>query len=125
MITGGVTIDTANLTSTNGFMQGRYEFTGVTFTGKATFEQAANPNFIFVGASSSGNGSGSDPSNTISVAQLLTLNGTPSNLNGKTIVFVNDASINFAATTLTLGTGTTIDGFGNGALSWCPAASSP
>ena len=114
VLTGGVTIDTTDLTTTSGFMQGRYEFTGVTFTGLATFERAGNPNFIFVGATSSGNDSGSNPSNTISVAQLLTLDGTPANLNGKTVVFVNDGSINFGATTLTLGTGTIIDGFGNG-----------
>ena len=44
-------------------MQGRDEFAGVIYTCKATFEQAANPNFIFVGASSSGNDSGSNPSN--------------------------------------------------------------
>ena len=61
VVGGGVTIDTSNLTSTNGFMQGRYEFTGVTYTGQATFERAANPNFIFVGSSSSGNDSGPIP----------------------------------------------------------------
>src|SRR5262249_2723181 len=122
VVSGGVTIDTSNLTSTTGFMQGRYEFTGVTYTGFAPFERTGNPNFIFVGSTSSGNGSGSNPSNTISVAQLLTLDGTPSNLNNKTVVFVNDASINFGATTLTLGTGTTIDGFGNGATVVVPNA---
>src|SRR5262249_56576979 len=45
----------------------------------------------------------------------VTLDGTPSNLNNKTVVFVNDTgSINFGATTLTLGSGTIVDGFGNG-----------
>src|SRR5262249_8075059 len=65
VISGGVTIDTTNLTSTTGFMQGRYEFTGVTYTGKATFEQGANPNFIFVSETATGDSSGSNPSNTI------------------------------------------------------------
>jgi hypothetical protein len=125
VISGGVTIDTTNLTSTTGFMQGRYEFTGVTYTGKATFEQAANPNFIFVGSISAGNDNGSNPSNRIDVAQLLTLDGTPSNLNNKTVVFVNDGSINFGATTLTLGTGTTIDGFGNGHTVVVPGGTQP
>src|SRR5262249_32891399 len=68
VIGGGVTIDTSNLTSTNGFTQGRYEFTGVTYTGLATFERTRNPNFIFVGSTSTGNNSGSNPSNTIGVA---------------------------------------------------------
>ena len=121
---GGFTIDTTHLTSTSGFDQGRYEFTGVSFTGQVSFE-STNTNFIFVGATSSGNDSGTDPSNTISVAQLLTLDGTPSNLNNKTIVFVNNGSINFGATTLTLGTGTTIDGFGNGATVVVPGGVQP
>jgi len=93
---GGVTIDTTNLTSTNGFTQGRYEFTGATYTGHATFELTGNPNFIFVGSTSAGNDNGSNPSNRLNVAQLLTLDGTPSNLNNKTVVFVNDGSINLA-----------------------------
>jgi hypothetical protein len=39
---------------------------------------------------------------------------TPSNLNNLTVVLVNDASLmNFGGTTLTLGTNTTIEGFGN------------
>src|SRR5262249_36334373 len=110
---GGVTVDTANLTSINGFTQGRYEFSGVTFTGHATFE-GPTTGFIFVGSTATGNDSGTNPANRIDVAQLLTLDATPSNLNNRTVVFVNDGSINFGATTLTLGTGTTIDGFGNG-----------
>ena len=125
VIGGGVTIDTASLTSTTGFTQGRYEFTGVTYTGQATFERTSNPNFIFVGSTSTGNDSGSDPSNLLSVAQLLTLDGTPSNLNNKTVVFVNDGSINFGATTLTLGTGTTIDGFGNNHTVVVPGGTQP
>ena len=59
------------------------------------------------------------------MAQLLTLDGTPSNFNGKTVVFANDGSINFAATTLTLGTGTIIDGFGNGATVVVPGGTQP
>ncbi|MBV8416442.1 MAG: S-layer family protein, partial [Verrucomicrobia bacterium] len=126
VLSGGVTIDTTNLTSTTGFMQGRYEFTGVTYTGKATFEQSTNPNFIFVSETATGDGSGSNPSNTMSVAQLLTLDGTPANLNNKTVVFVNaNGNINFAATTLTLGNGTTIDGFGNSATVVVPGAPQP
>jgi hypothetical protein len=125
VISAGVTIDTANLTSTTGFTQGRYEFNGVTYTGKATFELTANPNFIFVGSTTAGNDSGSNPANRINVAQLLTLDGTPSNLNNKTVVFVNDGSINFGATTLTLGTGTVIDGFGNGHTVVVPGGTQP
>jgi hypothetical protein len=125
VISGGVTIDTTNLTSTNGFTQGRYEFTGVTYTGHATFEQGPNPNFIFVGSNSAGSDNGSNPANRINVAQLLTLDGTPSNLNNKTVVFVNDGSINFGATTLTLGTGTIIDGFGNNHTVVVPGAPQP
>jgi hypothetical protein len=126
VIGSGFTIDTTNLVSTTGFSQGRYEFNGMTETGHASFEQpTGNPNFVFVGSTSAGNDNGSNPSNRINVAQLLTLDGTPSNLNNKTVVFVNDGSINFGATTLTLGTSTTIDGFGNGHTVVVPSAAQP
>jgi hypothetical protein len=60
------------------------------------------------------------------VAQLLTDDGTPSFLNNKTVVFVNaNGDINFAATTLTLDTGTTVDGFGNGATVVVPGGVQP
>jgi hypothetical protein len=126
VLAGGVTIDTSNLISANGFVQGRYEFTGVTYSGHATFERTNNPNFLFVSETATGDGSGSNPSNTISVAQLLTLDGTPANLNNKTVVCVNaNGVMNFAATTLTLGSGTTIDGFGNGATVVVPGVPQP
>src|SRR6202012_1116663 len=49
---GGYTVDATNLTSTNGYTQGRYEFTGVSFTGQASFE-GPNTSFIFVAATAS------------------------------------------------------------------------
>src|SRR5262249_31316888 len=126
VISGGGTLDTSKLTSTNGFMQGRYEFTGGNYIGKSNFLKATKPHFIFVIESATGDGSGSNPSNTMSVAQLLTLDGTPANLNNKTVVFVNaNGDINFAATTLTLGSGTTIGGFGNGATVVVPGGIQP
>ncbi|MEK6262235.1 MAG: right-handed parallel beta-helix repeat-containing protein [Planctomycetota bacterium] len=111
----GVTLDTTNLTSTNGFTQGRYEFLGVNFTGIASFQKSNN--LIFVGSTSSGTDDGSSPLNRISGAELLALDATPSNLDGKTVVLVNDnggAGIDLSANTLTLGDNTILDSFGNG-----------
>lgn len=111
----GLTLDTTNLTSTNGYTQGRYEFLGVAFTGIASFQQSND--LIFVGSTSSGTDDGSSPLNRISAAQLLALDATPSNLDGKTVVLVNDnggVGINLGANTLTLGDNTILDSFGNG-----------
>ena len=121
---GGFTVDTTHLTSTTAYEQGRYEFTGVMFTGQASF-QTSNTDFIFVGSAVAGSDNGSNPNNRESVAQLQALDATASNLNGKTIVFVNDGSINFGATTLTLGTNTVIEGFGNGATVTVPGGVQP
>ena len=111
----GVTLDTTNLTSTNGYTQGRYEFLGVAFTGIASFQKSND--LIFVGSSSSGTDDGSSPLNRISVTELLALDATPSNLDGKTVVLVNDnggVGIDLGANTLTLGDNTILDSFGNG-----------
>ncbi len=115
VIPSGLTLDTTNLTSTNGYTQGRYEFLGVAFTGIASFQQSND--LIFVGSTSSGTDDGSSPLNRISAAQLLALDATPSNLDGKTVVLVNDnggVGINLGANTLTLGDNTILDSFGNG-----------
>lgn len=111
----GLTLDTTNLTSTNGYTQGRYEFLGVAFTGIASFQKSTD--LIFVGSTSSGTDDGSSPLNRISAAQLLALDATPSNLDGKTVVLVNDnggVGIDLGANTLTLGDNTILDSFGNG-----------
>jgi hypothetical protein len=123
---GGTTIDTGNLTSTTPFQQGRYEFTGVIFTGQASFE-GANPNFIFVGTNAAGSANGSNPSNRISTATFLASDNTSAFLAGKTVIFVNDnvAGIDLGATTLNLGSGTTLAGFGNGASITVPGGVQP
>jgi hypothetical protein len=115
VIPGGVTLDTTHLTSTNSLTQGQYNFLGVSFTGQASFQKSAN--LIFVGSTSSGGNDGSTPGNRISMAELLVLDATPSNLDGKTIVLVNDnngVGIDIGAKTLTLGNSTILDSFGNG-----------
>lgn len=116
VIAGGTTIDTSNLTSTDPFTQGRYEFRGVFFTGQATFE-GANPNFLFVGTNAAGAANGANPNNRISTATFLASYNTAVALAGKTVVFVNDdvAGINLGANTLNLGANTVLAGFGNGA----------
>ena len=123
---GGTTVDTGNLTSTSAFQQGRYEFTGVIFTGQATFE-GANPNFIFVGTNAAGSANGSNPSNRISTATFLASDNTSAFLAGKTVIFVNDnvAGIDLGATTLNLGAGTTLAGFGNSASITVPGGVQP
>jgi hypothetical protein len=111
VIGGGTTLDTTNLTSTDGFTQGRYEFTGVTFTGNASF-QTTTASFFFV--ASSGTGDGSTVANAANAATLVTQLGL-SNLANKTIVLINDgAPISLGAATANLNSLTTIDGFGNG-----------
>ena len=68
--TGGTTIDTTSLTSTTDHSVGRYEFTGVAFTGQASFEKA-NTNFIFVGSTSCRRSlGGADPNDRISMTHL-------------------------------------------------------
>ncbi|MDR3406765.1 MAG: inverse autotransporter beta domain-containing protein [Chthoniobacter sp.] len=121
---GGTTIDTTNLTSTTDHSVGRYEFTGVAFTGQSTFE-GTNPNFIFVGSAAAGADSGADPNDRISMAQFLASDNTSVFLAGKTIIFVNDGSINFGSTTLNMGTGTTVEGFGNLATVVVPGGVQP
>lgn len=114
-INANTTLDTTNLTSTNGFTQGRYEFLGVGFTGIASFQKSSD--LIFVGSTSSGANDGSSIENRISGAELLTLDANPANLDGKVIVLVNDnagVGINLGANTLTLGDNTILDSFGNG-----------
>ena len=115
VITGGTTLDTTHLTSINGFTQGRYEFTGVAFTGLASFQRSAD--ILFVGSTSAGGNDGSSPGDRISITELLTLDMTPANLDNKTIVLVNDnggAGLNLGANTLILGDNTILDSFGNG-----------
>lgn len=115
VIPGGLTLDTANLTSVTGFNQGRYEFLGVEFTGLASFQKSTT--LLFVGSSASGLGDGSTPDDRISGADLLALGANPSNFDGKTIVLVNDNAglgIDLQANSLVLGNNTTLDSFGNG-----------
>ncbi|EDY17372.1 Parallel beta-helix repeat protein [Chthoniobacter flavus Ellin428] len=122
---GGTTIDTSHLTSVNPSQQGRYEFTGVTFTGKSTFE-APNPNFIFVGSVAAGAANGADPNDRISLTTFMT-NDNAAFLAGKTVIFVNDnggAGLTLTST-LNLGAGTTIESFGNGASVIVPAGVQP
>ena len=113
VIAGGVTLDATNLTSTDPYTQGRYEFTGVAFTGNSSFPTAPGASYIFVGATSSGADDGSSPTDRISLAQLLALDATPSNLDNKTIVLVNEdgSPLNMGANSLTLGTSTILDTF--------------
>lgn len=108
---GNFTIDTTNLTSTNPFTQGRYEFAGVTYTGKASFESAGA---FYVGSVATGNGSGSDVNN---LATYTDAEGQPA---GARIVLVSRPG----ATTLNLNAGNPtwnllntqeVLGFGNGA----------
>lgn len=121
VINGGVTLDATHLTSTNPFTQGRYEFLGVSFTGNTSFPSAPGANYLFVGSIASGAGDGSTPNNRMSIAQLVALDATPANLDGKTVVLVNDSgagggasNLDLAANTLTLGDSTILDSFGNG-----------
>ena len=120
VISGGVTLDGTHLVSSAPYTQGRYEFMGVAFTGNTTFP-SAGADLLFVGSVSGGAANGSSPTDRISIAQLLALDATPANLDGKTIVFVNDggagggtSTIGLGAASLTLGTGTIVDTFGNG-----------
>jgi hypothetical protein len=127
VIAGGTTVDTGNLTSTTPFQQGRYEFTGVIFTGQATFESSSS-NFLFVGTNAAGAANGSNPNNRISTATFLASDNTAVFLAGKTIIFVNDDNvngINLGAATLNLGASTTIAGFGNGASIVVPGGVQP
>ena len=111
VIAGGTTIDTTHLTSTSGFVEGRYEFTGVSFTGSASFE--ASPNFFFVAANALGTGDGSSAANRANAATLVTdLNGNL--LANKTIVLINDGNTITLSGTANLDANTNIDGFGNG-----------
>ena len=114
-INADITLDTTHLTSVNGFTQGRYEFLGVGFTGIATFQQSTD--LLFVGSVAAGTGDGTSPENRMGAAELLALDANPANLDGKTVVLVNDnsgAGIDLGANTLTLGENTTLDSFGNG-----------
>ena len=119
VISGGLTLDATHLTSTNSLTSGQYQFIGVAFTGNASFSGGGSD--LFVGSVSAGTDDGSTALNRISINQLLTMDATPSNLNGKTIVLVNDsgsgggtASISMGSSILTRGDNTTIDSFGNG-----------
>ena len=111
---GGTTIDTTHLGQRNsGFDEGEcaYEFTGVSFTGSASFEAA--PNFFFVSAD--GTGDGSSVANAANGATLVTdLNNTLLWPN-KTIVLINDGNnIVLSGTAADLDANDNIEGFGNG-----------
>ncbi|MBS0206166.1 MAG: right-handed parallel beta-helix repeat-containing protein [Planctomycetes bacterium] len=113
VIAGGLTLDATNLTSTTPYAQGRYEFLGVSFTGNTSFPNQVGPSYIFVGATSGGADDGSTPTDRIDITQLLALDATPSNLDGKTIVLVNDTGspINMGSNSLVLGDNTVLDTF--------------
>jgi hypothetical protein len=123
---GGFTIDTTDLMTVSASQRGRYEFNGVSFTGTASFE-SSNTSFIFVGSTSAGSASGGDPSDRISLANFLANDNTTGFLAGKTIIFVNDnggAGLTLGST-LNLGTGTTIESFGNNATVVVPGGVQP
>ena len=114
-IASGLTLDTRNLISSNSLTQGQYNFMGVHFTGTASFQ--ISPDYLFVGSTSAGGDTGSSVTNRISLAELLTLDSNPANLDNKTIVLVNDnfgAGLDLGANTLVLGNNTVLDSFGNG-----------
>jgi hypothetical protein len=107
----GTTLNTRHLITVNGFDSGRYEFQGVLFDGTASFE--VDHDFLFVGSAAEGRGDGSTVDNRLDAAGLLAL--PTSDLDGKTIVLINDGGqIDLAANTLNLGVDTVLDGFGNG-----------
>ena len=65
------------------------------------------------------------PNDRLSITQFLASDNTAAFLVGKTVVFVNDGMINLGGTTLNLGTGTTVDGFGNLATVTVPGGVQP
>ncbi|MEI8380274.1 MAG: hypothetical protein WCJ09_09110 [Planctomycetota bacterium] len=114
-IASGLTLDTRHLISSNTLTQGQYNFKGVSFTGTASFQ--ISPDYLFVGSTSAGGDTGLSVANRISLAELLTLDANPANLDNKTIVLVNDnagAGLDLGANTLILGNNTILDSFGNG-----------
>jgi hypothetical protein len=109
---GGFTLNATNLTSTNPFTQGRYEFLGVDFSGDfASFQTSSN--LIFVSAVADGLGDGTSKANAMNGASLAAL--TAAQLDNRVVVLVNDnGAISIGADTLLLGANTRLTSFGNG-----------
>jgi hypothetical protein len=112
VVVGGFTLNTTNLTSTNPFTQGRYEFLGVDFSGDfASFQTASN--LIFVSAVADGLGDGTSKGNAMSGASLAAL--TAAQLDNRVIVLVNDdGAISLGSDTLLFGANTRLTSFGGG-----------